>query len=119
MYDHYKDLRVFQLGKHKVRAVIIESSDCEDVAVFPFYTDIKAIANGIDPEIAKLGDVNYLEVNGGNVKSICFRNSTKLLSVKEAINMLAFSELSADDSRLYRELLKRAEVDLIADYQFK
>jgi hypothetical protein len=118
MFDHYKDLRIFQLGKHKVRAVIVESSDCEDVAVYPFYTDIKAIANGIDPEIAKLGDANYLQVEGSNVKSICFINSTKLLSVKEAINMLAFSELSADDSRMYRELLKRAELDLLADYQF-
>ena len=118
MNDYFREITIISLEEHKVRTVVTEDPTHKN-KVFVFYTDIKAITEGIDPDIAKLGDVNGMELREGAVVGICFRNSTKLLSVKDAMFMIDFSDLSKEKVKQYKKILEDEEKRLLEEYSVK
>lgn len=118
MFDYFRAITIIPVNGYKVRAVITEDPKHNN-RVFVFEADIKAIAEGIDPEIAKLGTPNGLELKDGAVVGICFRNATKLISIEEARIMLRVSVLSPRVAFEVANILEEAEKNLLDEYSVK
>lgn len=118
MFDYFRAITVIPLGDYKVRTVISEDPEHNN-RVYVFKTDITAISDGIEPEIAKLGDVNGLELREGSVVGINFRNSTKLIPIKEAIEMIILSVLPKEITDQYIKILEESQKSLLSEYSLK